>query len=85
MCDASPPRTQYSCTRGFFVLSAHSGAVHGPQELFRYLVILFFYIGQEAHLPTLSNSSTISFSGAAVSRLTTTMTIAEIMKAGSSS
>ena len=28
MRDASPPRTQYSCTRGFFVLSAQSGAVH---------------------------------------------------------
>ena len=28
MRDASPPKTQYSYTRGFFVLSAHSGAVH---------------------------------------------------------
>ena len=32
MRDASPPNTQYSCTRGFFVLSAQSGAVHYPMK-----------------------------------------------------
>ena len=37
------------------------------------------------YLPMLSNSSTISASGAGVSRLTITMTTAEMMKAGSSS
>ena len=37
------------------------------------------------YLPILSNSSTIPASGAGVSRLTTTITTAEMMKAGSNS
>ena len=37
------------------------------------------------YLPMLSNSSTIPASGAGVSRLTTTITTAEMMKAGSNS
>lgn len=41
--------------------------------------------GPRFYLPMLSNSSTIPASGAGVSRLTITITTAEMMKAGSSS
>lgn len=50
---ATPPKTQYSCTRGFFMLSAQSGAVHaacaGGYSLPRTLAVT--YVANDAAKP----------------------------------